>query len=86
MDAKALSDIPRKIKLMKHAEQSSNISQTCRYYGMSRETLYRWKRLYAAKGEAGLINSKLCLENPTIRVPQPIEEKILYLRKTYHLG
>lgn len=37
-------------------------------------------------GKRGLINSKPCPENPTLRVPPDIEEKILYLRKTYHLG
>lgn len=61
MDAEALSDIRRKMKILNHAEQSGNISHTCRYYGMSRETLYRWKRLYKANGEAGLINSKFLL-------------------------
>jgi transposase InsO family protein len=39
-----------------------------------------------ASGEKGLINSKPCPENPTLRIPQEIKEKILYLRKTYHLG
>jgi transposase InsO family protein len=34
----------------------------------------------------GLINSKPCPENPKIRLPKPIEEKILYLRQNYHLG
>jgi transposase InsO family protein len=86
MDAKALNDIRRKLKVLKHAEQSKNITATCRYYGICRETFYQWKRRYSAKGEAGLINSKPCPENPTLRVPPPIEEKILYLRKTYHLG
>jgi hypothetical protein len=44
------------------------------------------KRAYAAHGEKGLINSKPCPENPSLRIPPEIEEKILYLRKTYHLG
>lgn len=47
---------------------------------------YEWKQAYAEKGEVGLINSKHCPENPTLRSPPEIEEKILYLRKTYHLG
>jgi transposase InsO family protein len=37
-------------------------------------------------GEKGLINSKPCPQNPKIRVPKHIEEKILYLRRTYHFG
>ncbi|NTS78359.1 hypothetical protein HR060_16015 [Catenovulum sp. SM1970] len=43
------------------------------------------KRL-CAEGEAELINSMLHPENPTIRVYPINEEKILYLRKKYHLG
>ena len=42
--------------------------------------------LSAIRGEKGRINSTPCPENPTLRVPLEIEEKILYLRKTYPLG
>ena len=52
----------------------------------SRETFYKWKRDYESKGESALINSKPCPQNPKIRIPADIEEKILHLRKTYHLG
>lgn len=86
MNQKALSDIRRKLKILNHAKASGNISKTCRYFGISREIFYRWKRSYEAKGEVGLINSKPCPENPKLRTPKPIEDKILYLRQTYHLG
>jgi hypothetical protein len=33
-----------------------------------------------------LINSKPCPENPKLRTPERIEELILHLRETYHLG
>ena len=33
-----------------------------------------------------MINSKACPQNPRIRVPQSVEDLILYLRTTYHLG
>jgi hypothetical protein len=36
--------------------------------------------------ERGLINSKPCPENPSLRIPPEIQEKILYPRRTYHLG
>ena len=49
-------------------------------------TFYRWKREYAKHGDKGLINSKPCPQNPTLRVDPAIEEKILYLRKNYHFG
>lgn len=86
MDQRALSSIRRKLKVIQHAKENGNISATCRYFGICRETFYRWKRGYEREGEPALIDSKPCPENPTIRVPQLIEEKILYLRQTYHLG
>ena len=86
MNKQALSDITRKKRVFSHAEQSGNVSKTCRYFGISRETFYDWKRRYAAKGDAGLVNSKPCPENPKLRFPKEIEQKILYLRKNYHFG
>jgi transposase-like protein len=86
MTAQAQRDIRRKLRILKHAQETGNVSKTCRFFGISREIFYRWKRAYAAAGENALINSKPCPENPKIRVPQPIEEKILHLRKTFHFG
>lgn len=81
---KAQRDIRRKLRILNYAKETGNISKTCRY--VSREIFYRWRRVYAEKGEEGLINSKPCPENPKLRTPPEIEEKIIYLRKTYHLG
>ena len=79
-------DINRKLKILRYGEELGNVSKACRYYGISRETYYQWKRALAARGEAGLINSKPCPVNLKRRVPQPIEDQILYLRSTYHFG
>jgi len=86
MTTKAQADIRRKLKVLNHVKETGNVSKACRYFGISRETYYKWKRDYESKGEPGLINSKPCPQNPKIRIPADIEEKILYLRKTYHLG
>jgi hypothetical protein len=86
MTKKELSDISRKLRILEHAKQSSNIAKTCRYFGICRDTFYRWRKDYQQKGEAGLINSKPCPENPSVRLSKQIEEKVLYLRKTYHFG
>jgi len=59
------------------AEQCGIITNTCRYFGFSRDTYHRWKPQYQAHGEKGLINSKPCPQNPKIRIPLEIEEKIL---------
>ena len=45
---------------------------------------------FAAKrfipGDEALINNKPCPENHKLPVPRAIEEKIVYLRSTYHFG
>lgn len=79
-------DIRRKLKVLNHGQEMGNISKTCRHFGVSRETYYKWKRDYKAKGEAALINCKPCPQNPKNRIAAAIEEKILYLRRHYHLG
>ncbi len=83
---KEQQDIDRKLKVLKYADTIKNISKACRYFGVSREAFYQWKRAYLQGGEKGLINSKPCPENLTLRIPADIEEKIIYLRTNYHLG
>jgi transposase-like protein len=61
-------DIRIKLHIFKYAEESGNVSKTCRYFGISRSTYYVWKQRYAQLGEAGHINSKPCPENPKLRV------------------
>jgi len=86
MTAKALSDIRRKLRVLTYAKEIGNISKACRYYGISREAYYQWKRAYEKNGEQALINSKPCPYNLSIRVPEKTEKLILYLRQNYHLG
>lgn len=83
---KEQGEINHKLKIFAAAERCGNITTTCRYYGISRDTYHRWKRNYLTQGEKGLINSKPCPQNPKIRVAPEIEEKILYLRTHYHFG
>ena len=79
-------DIASKLRALNYADQIGNVSKTWRYFGLSRDTFYRWKRDYHHNGEQGLINSKPCPHNPKLRTPLETEEKILYLRKTYLLS
>lgn len=86
MNAKAKSEIKRKLRILNHALESGNTKKTCRYFGVSRSTFYLWKARFEKYGEQGLINKKPCPENLTLRTPAYIEEKILHLRRTYHFG
>lgn len=86
MSTKAQLEIAYKLKVFAHAEQNGNIALICRYFGISRDTFYRWKKNYKSKGEIGLVNSKSCPQNPKLRTPAEIEDKIIYLRQHYHFG
>jgi len=86
MGRKEQFDISRKLKILKHAKEIRNVSKTCRYFGICRETFYSWKRIYDKTGELGLINSKPCPENHKLRFSKEIEEKVIHLRTVYHFG
>lgn len=86
MSPQALHDIRRKLRILNHAKESGNVSQTSRYFGISRGIFYRWRRSSEKDGEMALINSKPYPQNPKRRRPLHIEEKILHLPRTYHLG
>ena len=81
-----LRQIKRKLRAFEHAKELGHVSKTCEHFGICRSTFYNWKERYKRMGEEGLINHKPCPENKKLRMPPEIEEKILYLRKTYHFG
>lgn len=86
MNQQVLRDVKRKLNVLLYAQKIGNVSKACRYFGVSRDIFYRWQKAFEKYGEEGLINSKPCPENPNLRTPKPIEEKILHLRRTYHFG
>jgi len=86
MTVKEKQDIKRKLNLINHAKQIGSVKKAYRYFGISRATYYVRIAKYKKEGEKGLINSKPCLENPILRTPLYIEEKVIYLRKKYRFG
>lgn len=79
-------EIQRKLKVLKHAEETGHVGRTCRYFGIGRASFYRWKAALEKHGEAALVRKKPIPKNPKNRTPPEIVEKVLHLRKTYHLG
>ena len=47
-------EIQRKLKILRHAEETGHVARTCRYFGVGRSSFYRWRQAYADRGEAGL--------------------------------
>ena len=60
-------DVQRKIKILRHVEQSGCVAKTCRYFGIGRASFYRWRTAYRQLGEAGLVNAKPIPKNPVNR-------------------
>lgn len=52
MMPKELSDIRRKLKVLNYAKEIGNAAAACRYFGISRETFHKWKRLTSVKASA----------------------------------
>ena len=79
-------EIRRKQRVLNHAVESGNVAKTCRYFGMPRSLFYRWRNAYREYGEDGLRCKKPIANSHPNQTPDEIVEKILYLRRKYHLG
>lgn len=79
-------EIQRKLRVLQHAEQIGDARKACRYFGIGKSSFYRWRKAYREHGEAGLINAKPIPKNPANQTSPQIVEKVLYLRRKYHLG
>jgi transposase InsO family protein len=79
-------EIQRKLRILRYAEEIGHVAKTCRYFGIGRTSFYRWRKDYAERGEAGLINAPPIPKRHANRTSPEREEKVLHLRRTYHLG
>jgi len=77
----------RRLAILRHAEEiTGNVALTCRYYGISRQVFYKWRRRYDELGLDGLRDRS---SRPRVCPNQTRTEvvgKIIYLRQTYHFG
>jgi transposase len=79
-------EIRRKRRVLEHAVEIGNVAKTCRYFGVPRSSYYRWRNAYQEHGEEGLRCKKSIAKSHPNQTPDEIVEKILHLRRTYHLG
>jgi transposase len=76
-----------RLKILQQAtEAPRNVARTCRYFGISRKTYYKWKRRYDEHREAGLCDRPRTPHRSPRSTPREVVGKILYLRQTYHFG
>jgi transposase InsO family protein len=62
------------------------VAHTCRHFGISRKTFYKWKKRQQAFGDAGLCDRPRTPQRSPRATPPEIVSKILYLRQHYHFG
>jgi transposase InsO family protein len=79
-------EIRRKLRVLEHANECGNVQKTCRHFGIGRSSFYRWRDAYRLQGEAGLINARPVPRSHPNQTPQEVVEKVLHLRRKYHLG
>ena len=82
----AKREVNRKLRILNHAEGSGNIAKTCRYFGIPRSLFYVWRESYRQHGNEGLKCKKPIPRTHPNQTADEIVEKILYLRRKYHLG
>ena len=61
-------------------------SQTCRYFGISRKTFYKWKKWYEMHRAAGLCDQSSRPHRSPTAFSQEVVSKILCVRQSYHFG
>jgi transposase len=74
-------------KILQHASgENRTVCQTCRFFGISRKTYYKWANRHRTHGDAGLCDrARVALRFPRATPPEVVS-KILYLRQQYHFG
>jgi len=73
-----------RIKWIKHYYETKNASLTCRYFGISRKTFYKWLKRYDIYNLAGLEDKSKAPTRRRQREITPLQEqRVVALRKQY---
>jgi transposase InsO family protein len=75
-----------RLKLLREGQGKRQVAPTCRRYGISRKTFYKWKKRYQEQGLAGLRDRSHKTHTCPRATHPEIVAKILHLRQHYHLG
>ncbi len=79
--------VRHRLAILRHAaEVTGNVSKTCRYYGISRQCFYKWRRRFEELGEDGLRDRSSRPHHSPNETKADVVGKIVYLRRHYHFG
>ena len=74
--------IRHRLTVLAHAQEISlNVAATCRYYGISRNTFYKWERRFKTEGPQGLRERSRAPKNSPNATNSEVVGKIIYLRQ-----
>jgi putative transposase len=80
-ESRAVDERKRFIAEWKKGEE--DFAELCRRFGIARETGYKWKRRYAAEGEAGLAERSRAPQHCPQAMGEAVAEAILGLRREH---
>ncbi|MDO3651316.1 helix-turn-helix domain-containing protein [Nocardia mangyaensis] len=83
-DIKISKEVKIRLKWIQHYQKTKNISKTCRYFGISRTTFYKWYKRYKEEGIEGLYDIPKTPKNkrkPIIR--NKYQQIIIKIKKKY---
>lgn len=69
--------IKSRLGLLNLAEELGNVSRACKYLGYGRETLFRYKDLFAEGGQEALKDTNCRVPNVKNRIEPHIEERVV---------
>jgi transposase-like protein len=70
--------IRHRLAILRHAEEvTGDVSATCRYYGISRPTFYKWLHRFEELGEEGLGDRSSAPHRCPTATPTEIVGKVL---------
>jgi len=76
-----------RLRMLQHAERiSHNLSQTCRFFGVSRSQFYIWQRRFEKKGVEGLRDMSRRPNMIRYRIPPEMIALILRVREERRYG
>jgi transposase InsO family protein len=79
--------VKARLRMLQHAQRvSGNVSQTCRFFGVSRALFYIWKKRYEKNGLAGLRDQSRRPHHIRYRIPPEIVSLILRIREERRYG
>jgi len=79
-------EIKRKRQVIEYAETHRSVRLACGHFGVARSTFHLWRERFRDQGDEGLKSRRRTPHDHPNKTPPEVVEKILHLRRTYHVG